>query len=192
MTNEQVIEKLIDQINNNMQIFLGILGFLVAIFAFFQWRISQSQLKNLKEKVKTEIAKEYHLNSLNTRLDNLKEKTDDLQFKYQKSDIVDLNKKLKETSALADRLAIGLLGKILLENNEEDATELLRSIKEKIKKLMKYNDAQAEHDNALFIYNFFIKMQENGNNKYANDLVEFLKAEAGHFINGGKYYKNKS
>lgn len=33
MTNEQVVEKLIEQINNNMQIFLGILGFLVAIFA---------------------------------------------------------------------------------------------------------------------------------------------------------------
>lgn len=70
MTNEQVIEKLIDQINNNMQIFLGILGVLVAIFAFFQWRISQSQLKNLKEKAKAEaindIVEKY-------RLDNLKE-----------------------------------------------------------------------------------------------------------------------
>lgn len=70
MTNEQVIEKLIDQINNNMQIFLGILGVLVAIFAFFQWRISQSQLKNLKEKAKAEaindIVEKY-------KLDNLKE-----------------------------------------------------------------------------------------------------------------------
>lgn len=67
MTNEQVIKKLIDQINNNMQIFLGVL---VAIFAFFQWRISQSQLKNLKEKAKAEaindIVEKY-------RLDNLKE-----------------------------------------------------------------------------------------------------------------------
>lgn len=70
MTNEQVIEKLIDQINNNMQIFLGILGVLVAIFAFFQWRISQSQLKDLKEKAKVEaindIVEKY-------KLDNLKE-----------------------------------------------------------------------------------------------------------------------
>lgn len=67
MTKEEIIEKLIEQINNNMQIFLGVL---VAIFAFFQWRISQSQLKNLKEKAKAEaindIVEKY-------RLDNLKE-----------------------------------------------------------------------------------------------------------------------
>lgn len=86
MTNEQVVEKLIEQINNNMQIFLGILGFLVAIFAFFQWRISQSQLKNLKEKAKTEaineIAEKYKLDKLGdsySKLQNLTEQISELK-----------------------------------------------------------------------------------------------------------------
>lgn len=68
MSKEQAIEKLIDQINSNMQIFLGILAFLVAVFAFFQWKISKDQIAKLKVEIKTEtkkeIAEEYGLDDL--------------------------------------------------------------------------------------------------------------------------------
>lgn len=64
MSKEQVIEKLIDQINSNMQIFLGIL----AVFGLFQWRFSNSQIAKLKAEIKNEtrkeIAKEYKLDDL--------------------------------------------------------------------------------------------------------------------------------
>ena len=40
MTNEQIIEKLIDQINNDMQIFIAVLSIVIAIAAVLQWRIS--------------------------------------------------------------------------------------------------------------------------------------------------------
>lgn len=82
MTNEQLIEKLIEQINNNMQIFLGILGFLVAVFAFFQWRISQSQLKNLKAKAKAEaineITEKYKLDKLEDSYSKLQSLTEQI------------------------------------------------------------------------------------------------------------------
>ncbi|KEQ20498.1 hypothetical protein HF82_00790 [Limosilactobacillus reuteri] len=65
MTKEEIIEKLIEQINNNMQIFLGILGLLVAVFAYFQWRLSQSQLNRLKEEIEKQIKIKYHLNKIN-------------------------------------------------------------------------------------------------------------------------------
>ena len=68
MSKEQVIEKLIDQINSNMQIFLGILALLVAVFGLFQWRFSNSQIAKLKAEIKNEtrkeIAKEYKLDDL--------------------------------------------------------------------------------------------------------------------------------
>lgn len=65
MTKEEIIEKLIEQINNNMQIFLGILSLLVAVFAYFQWRLSQSQLNRLKEEIEKQIKIKYHLNKIN-------------------------------------------------------------------------------------------------------------------------------
>lgn len=65
MTKEEIIEKLIEQINNNMQIFLGILSLLVAVFAYFQWRLSQSQLSRLKEEIEKQIKIKYHLNKIN-------------------------------------------------------------------------------------------------------------------------------
>ncbi|MCC4365834.1 hypothetical protein LMB21_00490 [Limosilactobacillus reuteri] len=65
MTKEEIIEKLIEQINNNMQIFLGILGLLVAVFAYFQWRLSQSQLNRLKEEIEKQIKIKYHLDKIN-------------------------------------------------------------------------------------------------------------------------------
>lgn len=64
MTKEEIIEKLIEQINNNMQIFLGILGLLVAVFAYFQWRLSQSQLNRLKEEIEKQIKVKYHLEKI--------------------------------------------------------------------------------------------------------------------------------
>lgn len=69
MTNEQVIEKLIEQINNNMQIFLGILGLLIALFAYFQWRISQSQINTLKIQIEKDLITKYRLQDIKRELD---------------------------------------------------------------------------------------------------------------------------
>lgn len=65
MTKEEVIEKLIEQVNHNMDTFIGILGILLAVFLYFQWRLSQSQLNKLKEKIEKQIRVKYHLDKIN-------------------------------------------------------------------------------------------------------------------------------
>ena len=65
MTKEEVIEKLIEQVNHNMDTFIGILGILLAVFLYFQWRLSQSQLSRLKEEIEKQIKIKYHLNKIN-------------------------------------------------------------------------------------------------------------------------------
>lgn len=65
MTKEEVIEKLIEQVNHNMDTFIGILGILLAVFLYFQWRLSQSQLNKLKEEIEKQIKVKYHLDKIN-------------------------------------------------------------------------------------------------------------------------------
>lgn len=65
MTKEEVIEKLIEQVNHNMDTFIGILGILLAAFLYFQWRLSQSQLNKLREEIEKQIRVKYHLDKIN-------------------------------------------------------------------------------------------------------------------------------
>lgn len=64
MTKEEVIEKLIEQVNHNMDTFIGILGILLAVFLYFQWRLSQSQLNRLREEIEKQIKVKYHLEKI--------------------------------------------------------------------------------------------------------------------------------
>lgn len=64
MTKEEVIEKLIEQVNHNMDTFIGILGILLAAFLYFQWRLSQSQLNKLREEIEKQIRVKYHLDKI--------------------------------------------------------------------------------------------------------------------------------
>lgn len=65
MTNEQVIEKLIDQINNDMQIFIAVLGFVIAIAAVLQWRISDKQIQKMQMAIKEANNKSEKLAEMN-------------------------------------------------------------------------------------------------------------------------------
>lgn len=65
MTNEQIIEKLIDQINNDMQIFIAVLGFVIAIAAVLQWRISDKQIQKMQIAIKEANNKSEKLAEMN-------------------------------------------------------------------------------------------------------------------------------
>lgn len=65
MTNEQVIEKLIDQINNDMQIFIAVLSIVIAIAAFLQWRISDKQIQKMQIAIKEANNKSEKLAEMN-------------------------------------------------------------------------------------------------------------------------------
>ena len=63
MTKDQLIDKLFDQVNNNVNMFLTIIGVFLTItlflFGIFQWRFSSSQVKEMRNKLKKEIYEEY-------------------------------------------------------------------------------------------------------------------------------------
>lgn len=65
MTNEQIIEKLIDQINNDMQIFIAVLSIVIAIAAFLQWRISDKQIQKMQMAIKEANNKSEKLAEMN-------------------------------------------------------------------------------------------------------------------------------
>lgn len=65
MSKEEMMQEIIEMAAHNMDWFIGIIGLLLAFFAYFQWRLSQSQLDNMKKKIKEEIVKEYSLDEIN-------------------------------------------------------------------------------------------------------------------------------
>lgn len=69
MTKEQAIELLIDQVHNNMNTFLTIIGMFLAAFVYFQWRLSNKQIENLKSKALQQVDNMYK-----SRIEKLEEK----------------------------------------------------------------------------------------------------------------------
>lgn len=65
MSKEQAIEELIEQVNHNMDTFVGLFSIALVFFLYFQWRLSKNQIQKLKYDVKNEILKEYHLEQIN-------------------------------------------------------------------------------------------------------------------------------
>ena len=71
MTKEQAIEKLVDQINSDMAIFVGILAIVLAAFLYFQWRLSDKQIKKMKDETRQELEETYHFNEMRRDINGL-------------------------------------------------------------------------------------------------------------------------
>ncbi|WP_323059077.1 hypothetical protein, partial [Limosilactobacillus reuteri] len=119
MTKEQAIEKLVDQINSDMAIFVGILAIVLAAFLYFQWRLSDKQIKKMKDETRQELEETYHfnemrrdINGLNNNLKSIKKELDTL---------MDTVEKLK-TSISNNEHDISKLGK--LDNNLFNTSEM--------------------------------------------------------------------
>ncbi|MEY8613132.1 hypothetical protein AALH53_01115 [Limosilactobacillus reuteri] len=129
MTKEEVIEKLIEQVNHNMDTFIGILGILLAAFLYFQWRLSQSQLNKLREEIEKQIRVKYHLDKINKIeqidntliqlvLTNLRSVTNRMLFDSESYTNVSLTDK-----------AINIIGYLsVLKNQEIKSTDFIKEI----------------------------------------------------------------
>ena len=129
MTKEEVIEKLIEQVNHNMDTFIGILGILLAAFLYFQWRLSQSQLNKLKEEIEKQIRVKYHLDKINKieqidntlirlALTNLRSVTNRMLFDSESYTNVSLTDK-----------AINIIGYLsVLKNQEIKSADFIKEI----------------------------------------------------------------
>lgn len=157
MSNEQVIEKLIDQINSNMQIFLGILALLLAIFGLFQWRFSNSQIAKLRAEIKNEtrkeIAKEYGLDDL----DKLKRKVEGIV----KEEAEQLYNRIEDAFASLD---MALINSGKYSNSAEDSSTVI-------------------YNNTLYILSSKIIAKEDKQTyiKKINEKIDILKFEIDRF-----------
>lgn len=70
MTKEQALEKLIDQINNDMAIFVGILAIVLAAFLYFQWSLSEKKIKQLKSDIEQDLIEKYTVDRIKDLLDD--------------------------------------------------------------------------------------------------------------------------
>ncbi|MCH9393182.1 hypothetical protein MM193_00520 [Limosilactobacillus reuteri] len=70
MTKEQALEKLIDQINNDMAIFVGILAIVLAAFLYFQWSLSEKKIKQLKSDIEQDLVEKYTVDRIKDLLDD--------------------------------------------------------------------------------------------------------------------------
>lgn len=124
MTKDQLIDKLFDQVNNNVNMFLTIIGVFLTItlflFGIFQWRFSSSQVKEMRNKLKKEIYEEYDLK----KIDNLESQVKDLD-KQTASIIQGQARKIQ--LILTDLFTAAT--KNIDENNQLVLAENLRAIK---------------------------------------------------------------
>lgn len=53
-----VFQQLVDMVRHQNEIFITIIGIILALFGFFQWKLSDKQLDNVKAETKEELRKE--------------------------------------------------------------------------------------------------------------------------------------
>lgn len=112
-----------------MDWFIGFVGLLLAFFAYFQWRLSQSQLNRLKEEIEKQIKVKYHLEKIdkidqidNTliqlALTNLRSVTNRMLFDSESYTTVSLTDK-----------AINIIGYLsVLKNHEIKSADFIKEI----------------------------------------------------------------
>lgn len=129
MSKEEMIQEIIEISAHNMDWFIGFVGLLLAFFAYFQWRLSQSQLDRLKEEIEKQIKVKYHLDKINKIeqidntliqlvLTNLRSVTNRMLFDSESYTNVSLTDK-----------AINIIGYLsVLKNQEIKSTDFIKEI----------------------------------------------------------------
>lgn len=64
MSNSDIIQTLINQINSNTDHYLELIFFGLGVFGLLQWRLTDSHLEKIKAKMESELEKKYSLSKL--------------------------------------------------------------------------------------------------------------------------------
>lgn len=108
MNKADVVQQLLEQIDHQNANYIAIIGNMIAIialvlavFAFFQWKFSDKQLKEVEQKVKNKLEEDYELSNQKNDLDNLLGNAKKVQIQiedlHKQNDIID--KKIEEFKA---------------------------------------------------------------------------------------------
>lgn len=199
MTKEQAIERLIEQVNHNMDTFIGILGIVLAAFLYFQWRLSEKQIQKMKDSTKQELEDKYHFQETINKVDEYRKSLEELKKKIKNLNhsiddnkrelnavVQDREKELADSIAadtklnLKQEIANAQIEKMKIEsqamllttmNNSSDTKVLADAIREKIDKLMKDKKFKSISSPLTTTYNILKK----SNNKDAKGLADYLK-----------------
>lgn len=213
MTKEQAIEKLVDQINSDMAIFVGILAIVLAAFLYFQWRLSDKQIKKMKDETRQELEETYHfnemrrdINGLNNNLKSIKKELDTLMDTVEKlktsisnneHDISKLGKldnnlfNISEMKIDYDSIQNSMeramieseISSLIYSKDKEKSKELVNILKDKI-----VNIISSEKTNNIEKIEFLSKAYrqlKNSNNNEANKLGDILHENYSQFIMPG-------
>ncbi|MRH09627.1 hypothetical protein GIX81_09250 [Lactobacillus reuteri] len=168
MSKEEMIQEIIEISAHNMDWFIGFVGLLLAFFAYFQWRLSQAQLENLKKEIKREIADEYSLykianiknintNLTNLVLANLKGITNELISKAgMYSDNLITEKSIEVISYLD-----------ILKNREIDSADFIRNIEHMFRMIDTWSSISSNNlineDTKMYLYRIFSDLSRKEN-----------------------------
>lgn len=155
MSNDEVFDKLYQEINRQNTFYFWIIGIvagmiptLVAIFFYFQWRLSDSQVKKIKVEIENNISQKYNLVELNKEVDNIM--FDNAVTFYSRIDNAfdNLNRDLAEgkyNSGTADNAATSIYNSMLyVLSSLSISSNLKQRCFEKTKQHMKMLEAQIE------------------------------------------------
>lgn len=200
MSNSDLFDKLYQEINRQNAFYFWIVGIAlsiaVAVTAFFgilQWRLSDKQIEKMKSDAKKDIVKEYQLDDLNNRLENLEKEIKELSSKHLDLSLGSIGgsgisqKDFKKATSLTKKLEIRSLIAKLPESDDAKTDDLISSIEESFKELTSDNDNFL--DNAVFVYEIYSELLKESDKKYAAELISFLESNARDLINGGKIIK---
>ena len=93
MNKSDVIQKLLDELNNQNQIYIAIIGIILVFFGVMQWRFSDKQIEKMRQNFKNDYG------------------IDDLQEKLKEAN--ELNDKLKLNITSNARIQIDMMGSLL-------------------------------------------------------------------------------
>lgn len=198
MTKEQAIEKLIEQVNHNMDTFIGILGIVLAAFLYFQWRLSEKQIQKMKDSTKQELEEKYHFQEIINKINEIEKKIGRTEKKLielnqsinnnkQKIDnvIQDENKKYADSLAADAKLDVdkeiitARLQKLELESQAnllattkdlDESKKLADAMKTKIDKLM----ASKTFEPVIGSLSAISRTLGKSRNQAANELATYL------------------
>ena len=195
MSKEQVIEKLIDQINGDMQIFLGILALLVAIFAFFQWRYSNGQIEKLRSGIEQDLIDKHKIsqissmvekeNSLEEKVYSLNEKMGELkELEKEHQKLLDKVESLESTRVLEATQVFNAQLPKLHDPDMTVAAMAKTTIDIKVHEILGNNFINQMMKSVL-IHSLYNQLKRGKQNRYTRELIKMIEHRASDLLKQG-------
>lgn len=178
MSKAKQIDMLYQTINNQnntyawtVGIFITIILTIIGFFAYFQWRLSESQIKKIKNETENDLVKQYHLDP--DFESNFVEKYDVKMIAKNEAlirDLIHINRETKRTNAMTEgNNANALISMITAVSDDKKVSRLLlQIINNYIKEFADKSRTFPEYENNLkeMLEQVRLSEQKDSNNFY--------------------------